>query len=124
MQQFLDAGFTTVLSAITPDEGLELRRKIEEGEIKGPRIFAARLIPLARPAGGGMSRERVETQTSCSACGKETTVPFKPTQGRPVLCRQCFQTKRAPSAGALVTAAGAEHTAVSGELLVAQAPHA
>src|SRR5881628_3387399 len=35
----------------------------------------------ARPAGGGMSRERVETQTMCSACGKETTVPFKPTQG-------------------------------------------
>jgi hypothetical protein len=24
----------------------------------------------------------------------ETTVPFKPTQGRPVLCRQCFQRKR------------------------------
>ena len=25
------------------------------------------------------------------ACGAETTVPFKPTQGRPVLCRSCFQ---------------------------------
>ncbi|HUV97475.1 MAG TPA: CxxC-x17-CxxC domain-containing protein, partial [Acidobacteriaceae bacterium] len=24
-------------------------------------------------------------------CGTETTVPFKPTQGRPVLCRSCFQ---------------------------------
>jgi hypothetical protein len=23
----------------------------------------------------------------------QTTVPFKPTQGRPVLCRQCFQAK-------------------------------
>ena len=23
----------------------------------------------------------------------QTTVPFKPTQGRPVLCRQCFQVK-------------------------------
>ena len=39
----------------------------------------------ARPAGGGMSRERVETQTMCSACGKETTVAVQPTQGRPVL---------------------------------------
>jgi len=37
---------------------------------------------------------RVETRTTCSLCGKETTVPFKPTQGRPVLCRECFQGKR------------------------------
>ncbi|HEY0264252.1 MAG TPA: zinc-ribbon domain containing protein [Granulicella sp.] len=34
---------------------------------------------------------RMETRTHCSSCGVETTVPFKPTQGRPVLCRQCFQ---------------------------------
>ncbi|MCL2660374.1 MAG: zinc-ribbon domain containing protein, partial [Acidobacteriaceae bacterium] len=38
---------------------------------------------------------RTETRTHCSECGIETTVPFKPTQGRPVLCRQCFQNKRA-----------------------------
>jgi len=37
---------------------------------------------------------RIETRTTCSQCGKETTVPFKPTQGRPVLCRECFQGKR------------------------------
>jgi len=37
---------------------------------------------------------RSETRTVCSDCGTETTVPFKPTQGRPVLCRQCFQQKR------------------------------
>ena len=40
---------------------------------------------------------RTETRTLCSACGIETTVPFKPTQGRPVLCRSCFQMKRVPS---------------------------
>ncbi|MBI2683083.1 MAG: zinc-ribbon domain containing protein [Acidobacteriales bacterium] len=43
---------------------------------------------------------KVETRTNCSACGKETTVPFKPTQGRPVLCRECFQQKRAPMSAA------------------------
>ncbi|MGH9598859.1 MAG: CxxC-x17-CxxC domain-containing protein, partial [Terracidiphilus sp.] len=32
-----------------------------------------------------------ETRTTCSECGTATTVPFKPTQGRPVLCRSCFQ---------------------------------
>ncbi len=36
---------------------------------------------------------RTETRTECSECGVQTTVPFKPTQGRPVLCRQCFQVK-------------------------------
>lgn len=45
---------------------------------------------------------RTETRTKCSACGIETTVPFKPTQGRPVLCRSCFQLKRVPSAVAAV----------------------
>ena len=37
---------------------------------------------------------RAETTTKCSQCGKETTVPFKPTQGRPVYCRECFQQRR------------------------------
>ena len=39
---------------------------------------------------------RTETRTECSSCGIETTVPFKPTQGRPVLCRSCFQQQRVP----------------------------
>jgi CxxC-x17-CxxC domain-containing protein len=40
------------------------------------------------------SRGRVETRTVCSSCGKETTVPFRPTQGRPVFCRDCFQQRK------------------------------
>lgn len=39
--------------------------------------------------------QRAATTTVCSQCGKETTVPFKPTQGRPVYCRGCFQQRRA-----------------------------
>ena len=43
---------------------------------------------------------RSETRTLCSECKAETTVPFKPTQGRPVLCRHCFQERRgAPGSG-------------------------
>jgi CxxC-x17-CxxC domain-containing protein len=44
-------------------------------------------------ATGGNVRQitrKVETAAVCSICGKETTVPFRPTQGRPVLCRECF----------------------------------
>jgi CxxC-x17-CxxC domain-containing protein len=32
-----------------------------------------------------------ETQLTCADCGIQTTVPFHPVQGRPVLCRACFQ---------------------------------
>jgi CxxC-x17-CxxC domain-containing protein len=43
----------------------------------------------------------VETSTNCSQCGRETTVPFRPTQGRPVFCRECFQSRKgAPAAAA------------------------
>jgi len=42
----------------------------------------------------GQTYAKTETRTNCSQCGKETTVPFRPTQGRPVLCRECFQQAR------------------------------
>lgn len=47
-----------------------------------------------QPIAANPGAPRVETRTHCSACGKETTVPFKPTQGRPVFCRECFQARR------------------------------
>lgn len=37
---------------------------------------------------------RIETRATCSACGKETTVPFRPTQGRPIFCRECFTSRK------------------------------
>lgn len=37
---------------------------------------------------------RPETRTTCAVCGSETTVPFVPRKGKPVLCRQCFQKKQ------------------------------
>jgi len=30
----------------------------------------------------------------CSECEQECEVPFKPTEGRPVFCRECFAKKR------------------------------
>ncbi len=43
---------------------------------------------------GSSSTVRAETRTHCSVCAQETTVPFRPTQGRPVLCRSCFEQNR------------------------------
>jgi len=40
--------------------------------------------------GGGFQQREVHTVT-CNECKKETTVPFKPTEGRPVYCRDCYQ---------------------------------
>ena len=41
---------------------------------------------------GGYSREPREMHDAkCSDCGAQTQVPFKPTEGRPVYCRDCFQ---------------------------------
>ena len=53
----------------------------------------------------GASRVRPETRTTCSKCEKETTVPFKPTQNRPVLCRACFQQLQQPTPEAQSAAA-------------------
>ena len=54
--------------------------------------------PEGAAALAALPLSRTETRTECSACGIETTVPFKPTQGRPVFCRSCFQLKRVPAA--------------------------
>jgi imidazolonepropionase-like amidohydrolase len=53
MQEFLDAGFTTVQSAgDAPQQILELRRRLQQGTVKGPRLLAAGRIALARAGGG------------------------------------------------------------------------
>src|ERR1700752_3302930 len=58
------------------------------------RCKACKAKRARRPAGGMVARERVETMTNCSNGGKETTVPFRPTQGRPVFCKDCFQSRK------------------------------
>ena len=42
---------------------------------------------------------REEFDVVCAECGKQTTVPFKPTGNRPVKCRECFQKDRPAGAG-------------------------
>ncbi len=34
-------------------------------------------------------------KATCSDCGKECEVPFKPTEGRPVYCKECYAKKKA-----------------------------
>ncbi len=46
--------------------------------------------------GGGSGGQRQFYPAVCSECGKDTEVPFQPTPGKPVYCRDCFQSRRAP----------------------------
>ena len=39
----------------------------------------------------GYARERKEYPVVCAACGCETTVPFKPSNDRPVFCSDCYK---------------------------------
>ena len=45
--------------------------------------------------GGGRDRgPREMFAATCSSCGKEAQVPFRPTSGKPVYCSDCFRSQR------------------------------
>jgi CxxC-x17-CxxC domain-containing protein len=44
-----------------------------------------------RNFGGRDSGPREMFSATCSNCGKECQVPFKPTNGKPVYCSECFE---------------------------------
>jgi len=41
-----------------------------------------------------LGRSRRTYKAVCSDCGKEIEVPFKPIEGRPVYCRECYRKHR------------------------------
>ena len=44
-------------------------------------------IELAHTTG---QPHKIEVRADCARCSASTTVPFYPSQGRPVYCRECF----------------------------------
>ena len=52
-----------------------------------------------RGGGGGAGGAKPMFPAVCANCGTETQVPFKPTNDRPVYCRDCFEAKK-PGGGA------------------------
>lgn len=68
------------------DKGLQNppKRCKECKQAKNERIAA---ITAAQASG---VRQRIEVAVKCARCGESTTVPFYPSQGRPVFCRSCF----------------------------------
>ena len=43
---------------------------------------------------GGSRSARESHEVVCAECGATTTVPFKPSEDRPVYCRDCFRARR------------------------------
>jgi CxxC-x17-CxxC domain-containing protein len=41
--------------------------------------------------GGGGRSNKAQYEVVCSACGRETTVPFEPKGDRPVYCSDCYR---------------------------------
>ncbi len=64
MQEFLDAGFTTILSAIDAPQILELRRMLAAGEMVGPRILSGAFMPVAIPAPSDFTGDPARTDVS------------------------------------------------------------
>jgi CxxC-x17-CxxC domain-containing protein len=48
-----------------------------------------RLAAIAAAQVSGV-KQRIEVSVACARCSEVTTVPFYPSQGRPVYCRSCF----------------------------------
>jgi len=68
------------------DKGLQNPPKRCKGckHAKNERIAA---ITTAQAMG---IKQRIEVSVACARCQNVTTVPFYPSQGRPVYCRSCF----------------------------------
>ena len=69
--------------------------------ITGALIFIAVIVIFVivggGGGGGGGGYERAPREmfaATCSSCGKEAQVPFRPTSGKPVYCSDCFRSQR------------------------------
>ena len=62
-----------------------------------PECRAARRERGSDRPGAQLNGRREMTEVTCSSCGKPASVPFKPTEGRPVYCSDCYTRERLAS---------------------------
>ena len=76
----------------------QARKASRDGDGGRPGGGAAREASAGE--GGGAPRSSRETfSVTCSGCGAQTTVPFKPDPSRPVYCRNCYAARRSSGGG-------------------------
>ncbi len=67
----------------------------EEGaDTPAPASDSVAPIDNAATPAGTDQQGRQLFNVKCSDCGKDTQVPFEPSGGRPVYCRDCYMQKR------------------------------
>lgn len=71
-------------------------KKAQRGESGGysSNSYSSGGYSSSRSSDSYSSGPRTMHPAVCTACGKETEVPFQPTAGKPVYCRDCFQSQR------------------------------
>ena len=72
----------------------------ERGYSVPKRCKSCRQAKKNEQAGGGGGGYRSQSQgatVTCSACGKQTTVPFEPRGDRPVYCQDCYSARKRES---------------------------
>jgi adhesin HecA-like repeat protein len=82
MKEFLDAGYTTLLSGGGPVPGiLDLKKKVDSGEIKGPRVIASGTVNLntSTPEQARAEIRRL-AGLGIKFIGEETISPKPPTE--------------------------------------------
>lgn len=72
----------------TEEATVEEAPVVEEPTAEEPTTSAP--ADTATPAAGSDQQGRQMYDVKCSACGKDTQVPFQPSGDRPVYCRECY----------------------------------
>jgi len=70
------------------DCGAEFTFTAREQEFYASKGFTNE--PKRCPSDNGYGAPRQMFTAICANCGKETQVPFEPTNGRPVYCSDCY----------------------------------
>jgi len=77
LQDFLDAGFTTLLCALEPQPAVEARNRINKGQLKGPRLYVAAFQPVQGGGGPPPAEDPARTDPA------RAPLPDQPAQGVP-----------------------------------------
>ena len=85
-----DATFTFTAS----EQAFYAEKGFQNHPSRCPDCRAARKRQTGGRIGANARSQREMFDATCSACGARTQVPFRPTAGKPVYCRDCFHANR------------------------------
>jgi len=89
----------------TPPPRPRSERPVSSARTAPPRTKTPRVV--TRSELSEWRKDRTLFEATCSCCGRVALVPFRPAQGRPVFCRECF--RAGASASFSETAPGTEN---------------